>query len=411
MVIEQAFDGGNRMHEKKTGRKIDREFIGFTLISGLISFGYNVVMTVIPLRMSDHGQSYGRIGSAMSAVAIGLMVIKLVIGHLSDILGTKKFILSSLAGLAVVSALLARADELAAFTILMAALGIFRGIFLAVSGSYVMEMADGGGYGKIYGAVQSVSSLLASVGGMISGLLYQFREGEYALYICSFLLMASSVWAAVGLKGSETVSKERLPVWQIFKSINKRILVFCLLVFIQSFVAGPMWSFIIPMYCYNVLLFSPAKVGILMSMDELVSAPTYMLAGRIVDKVNVVRFNVIFLLITAAGGLFLVKAPSPFIFMLVFLICSVSISCTFVGLPKERIGYIRKEQKGLELALLSVCGSLGDSLGSNVLGRVAEKYTIDQCMYILTASYIIMAFLAAAPVLFPSLRAALQKRK
>ena len=399
------------MHEKKTGRKIDREFIGFTLISGLISFGYNVVMTVIPLRMSDHGQSYGRIGSAMSAVAIGLMVIKLVIGHLSDILGTKKFILSSLAGLAVVSALLARADELAAFTILMAALGIFRGIFLAVSGSYVMEMADGGGYGKIYGAVQSVSSLLASVGGMISGLLYQFREGEYALYICRFLLMASSGWAAAGLKGSETVSKERLPVWQIFKSINKRILVFCLLVFIQSFVAGPMWSFIIPMYCYNVLLFSPAKVGILMSMDELVSAPTYMLAGRIVDKVNVVRFNVIFLLITAAGGLFLVKAPSPFIFMLVFLVCSVSISCTFVGLPKERIGYIRKEQKGLELALLSVCGSLGDSLGSNVLGRVAEKYTIDQCMYILTASYIIMAFLAAAPVLFPSLRAALQKRK
>ena len=92
-----------------------------------------------------------------------------------------------------------------------------------------------------------------------------------------------------------------------------------------------------------------------------------MLAGRIVDKVNVVRFNVIFLLITAAGGLFLVKAPSPFIFMLVFLICSVSISCTFVGLPKERIGYIRKEQKGLELALLSVCGSRGDSLGSNVL--------------------------------------------
>lgn len=399
------------MHEDRSGRKINREFIGFTLISGLISFGYNVVMTVIPLRMSDHGLSYGKIGSAMSAVAIGLMVIKLVIGHLSDILGTKKFILSSLAGLAVVSALLARADELAAFTILMASLGIFRGIFLAVSGSYVMEMADGGGYGKIYGAVQSVSSLLASVGGMISGLLYQFQEGEYALYICSFLLMASSVWAAAGLKSSKTVSRERLPVWRIFRSMNKRILVFCLLVFIQSFVAGPMWSFIIPMYCYNVLLFSPAKVGILMSMDELVSAPTYMLAGRVVDKVNVVRFNVLFLLVTAVGGLFLVKAPSPFLFMLVFLICSVSISCTFVGLPKERIGYIRKEQKGLELALLSVCGSLGDSLGSNVLGRVAEKYTIDQCMYIFTASYIIMAVLAAAPVLFPSLRAFRRKQR
>ena len=110
----------------------------------------------------------------------------------------------------------------------MAALGIFRGIFLAVSGSYVMEMADGGGYGKIYGAVQSVSSLLASIGGMISGLLYQFREGEYALYICSFLLMASSVWAAAGLKGSETVDvykrqiqKEEIEPFPVLRFIQK----------------------------------------------------------------------------------------------------------------------------------------------------------------------------------------------
>ena len=168
---------------------------------------------------------------------------------------------------------------------------------------------------------------------------------------------------------------ERLPILQIFKSINKRILIFCVLVFIQSFVAGPMWSFIIPMYCYNILLFSPAKLGILMSMDELIGAPTYMLAGRVVDKVNVVKFNILFLLITALGGLFLIKSPTPTIFMVVFLICSVSISCTFVGIPKERIGFIRKEQKGFELALISVCGSLGDSLGNNVLGRVCLLYT------------------------------------
>ncbi|MCR1839302.1 MFS transporter [Murimonas intestini] len=392
------------------GRSINREFIGFTLISGLISFGYNVVMTVIPLRMTDHGLSYGKIGSAMSAVAIGLMVIKLLIGHLSDILGTKKFILSSLAGLAVVSVLLARADEIVAFTVLMAALGIFRGIFLAVSGSYVMDMASSGGYGKIYGAVQSVSSLLASIGGIISGLLYQFREGEYALYICSFLLMAASVWAAAGLKSDRNVRRERLPILQIFKSINKRILIFCVLIFIQSFVAGPMWSFIIPMYCYNVLLFSPAKLGILMSMDELVSAPTYMLAGRIVDKVNVVKFNIIFLLLTALGGLLLIKSQSAVVFMIVFLLCSVSISCTFVGIPKERVGYIRKEQKGLELALISLCGSLGDSLGSNILGKVAEKYTINQCIYIFAASYVLMAVLTAVPVLFSSSKTASEKK-
>ena len=148
-----------------------------------------------------------------------------------------------------------------------------------------------------------------------------------------------------------------------------------------------------------------------MSMDELIGAPTYMLAGRVVDKVNVVKFNILFLLITALGGLFLIKSPTPTIFMVVFLICSVSISCTFVGIPKERISFIRKEQKGFELALISVCGSLGDSLGNNVLGRVAEKYTIDQCMYIFSASYIVMALLVALPLLFPNFRFASGKQE
>ena len=133
---------------------------------------------------------------------------------------------------------------------------------------------------------------------------------------------------------------------------------------------------------------------ILMSMDELVSAPTYMLAGRIVDKVNVVKFNIIFLLLTALGGLLLIKSQSAVVFMIVFLLCSVSISCTFVGIPKERVGYIRKEQKGLELALISLCGSLGDSLGSNILGKVAEKYTINQCIYIFFFFFLLMAVLS-----------------
>lgn len=357
--------------------KINKEFVGFTIISGMISFCFNVVMIVIPLRMVDHGLSYSMIGGAMSAVAIGLMVIKLLIGHLSDILGTKKFILISLGGLTVVSLFLGKVSELWEFSVLMAALGIFRGVFLAVSGSYMLEMSSDNSYGKVYGVVQGVSSLLASIGGMISGVLYCFHEGEYALYICATLLFMAMVWATVGLRSTECVKKERLSVFKILKSINKRILIFCILVFIQSFVAGPMWNFIIPMYCYNVLLFSPAKLGILMSMDELISSPTYMLAGNIVDKVNVVKFNIVFLVMTAIGGLLLTSSSSPIIFMIIFLMCSVSISCTFVGIPKQRIGYIRKEQKGFELAFISLCGSLGDSLGSNVLGRVAEKSTLN----------------------------------
>ena len=380
--------------EKETG-----EFLVFTLVSALISFGYNVVMTVIPLRMADRGLGYGEIGGVMSAVAVGLMVIKLAVGHLSDLFGTKRFILTSLLGLSAVCALLAQADSLAAFAVLMAALGIFRGIFLSVNGSSMLELSGNGRYGKVLGVVQGVSSLLASVGGMMAGLLYSLREGEYALLLCSLMLLASALWAALGLKRVGKMERERMKLWKVFGSMNRRLVLFCLIVFIQSFAAGPMWNFIIPMYCYQVLLFSPALLGILMSLDELVSAPAYMLAGAVVDRVNVFRFNVVFLLLTAAGGILLTRTGSTAAFMLVFLFCSVCTACTFGGIPKERIDYIRRERKGLELALLSVCGSLGDSLGSNVMGQAAERFSIDQCMLIFASAYVLMAALAALPAL------------
>lgn len=379
-------------------RNLNKEFIGFTIVSGMMSFSYNVVMIVIPLRMADRGLSYGEIGGVMSTLAIGLLVIKLVIGHLSDRLGTKRFMLVSLLGLGVVVALLANAESMVMFAVGMVALGIFRGIFLSVNGAYMFDIADNGEYGKIYGAVEGISSLLASIGGMISGVLYHLREGKYALYICSILLFVASAWVVIGMKRGNNIQQERLPIYRILKTINKRILIFCVVVFLQSFVAGPMWNFIIPMYCYNVLLFSPAVLGILMSMDELISSPTYIIAGRVVDKVNVVKFNVIALLLTALAGVLMRGVSSTVQFMIVFLLCSISLSCTFVGIPRERVAYIRKEQKGLELAFLSLCGSLGDSLGSNVLGRIAAKHSIQQCFWIFAMVYVMLAILVIIPV-------------
>ena len=193
--------------------------------------------------------------------------------------------------------------------------------------------------------------------------------------------------------------KERLPIKKVLSSINKQIFIFCIIVFVQSFVAGPMWNFIIPVYCYDILLLSPAVVGVLMSLDELISSPTYIVAGNIVDKVNVVKFNIVFLLVTALGGFLMMKATSITLFVGFFLLCSISISCTFVGIPKERIEYINKNQKGFELAFISMCGSLGDSFGSSIRGNVAEKLEMQYCMLIFAITYICMAIFVILPAI------------
>lgn len=123
----------------------------------------------------------------MSAVAIGLMVIKLLIGHLSDNNKDQKFYPLSLLspGLGIVCVLLAKSRQAIGLYRINGCIGIFGDIPCGKR-----FLCNGNGkqrknMGKYTEPLQGYHSLLASVGGMISG-LYQFKEGEYALYICSF---------------------------------------------------------------------------------------------------------------------------------------------------------------------------------------------------------------------------------
>lgn len=371
------------------------EAVGFAILSGLISFFYNVVMIVVPLRMSDHGLPYAVVGGAMSAVSIGLIVVKLAIGHLSDLFGSRRFILTSLLGLAIAAAGLGTVENLLGYILFMALMGVFRGIFTAVSGSYVFDLADQGGYGRVYGAVLSVNSLMASIGGMIAGALYRFGEGCLPLYLCSGLLALGLVWAWRGLSAGQSQPDAALSAWHLLKGIRPGLWVFCLLTFLQSFAIGPLWNFILPMYCYNVMGFSATWVGVLMATDELISTPTSLLAGQAVDRIRrLSRWNALILVCIAVCGACLGNASGPVSFMAAFLLCSVGIASSYVGLPRQRFSYINLHQKGFELALISLCGNLGDALGSQILGQVADRYPLSVCLAIFSGVYLVMALLA-----------------
>lgn len=368
---------------------------GFAILTGLISFFYNVVMIVVPLRMSDHGLPCAVAGGAMSAVAIGLILVKLLIGRLCDQFGPRRFILAALLGLAVSAAGLGTAEGLWGYTLFMALMGVFRGVFTAVSGSYVFDISDPGGYGRVYGALLSVTSLMASIGGMIAGALYRFGEGRLPLYLCGGLLALGLIWAWRGLPEGQSQPSASLSVRHLLKGICPGLWVFCLLTFLQSFSVGPLWNFILPMYCYNVMGFSAVWVGTLMSTDELLSTPTYLLAGQVTDRVRRLSlWNALTLVCIAACGMFLGKTTGPVSFMAVFLLCSVGIACSFVGLPRQRVPYINLQQKGFELALISLCGNLGDALGSQILGQVADSYSLPVCAGVFSGIYLVMAVLA-----------------
>ena len=126
----------------------------------------------------------------------------------------------------------------------------------------------------------------------------------------------------------------------LFKNINKMIYVCCIVIFLQTFVTSSMWNVVVPMHFYITFGLSATFVGVAMSLDELVGSPTYFIAGRIVDNINIQFMGSISYFCVFIVCLLMTKINQPKWYLCIFLLCSIFITSTYVVMPKIESIYI-----------------------------------------------------------------------
>lgn len=161
-----------------------------------------------------------------------------------------------------------------------------RGIFTSINSSYTVDLADESTVGNDFGNILGISSLFTSCGGMLAGVLYRFQDGGIAFLIMAAFLLVAAVLALLFLPTIANTDQKVVDK-SLFKNINKMIYVCCIVMFLQTFVTSPMWNVVVPMHFYITFGLSATFVGVAMSLDELVGSPTYFIAGRIVDNINI----------------------------------------------------------------------------------------------------------------------------
>lgn len=361
----------------------------FAFVSGCFLMSSNAITIIIPLRMADQGLSFSSIGGVMASFSLGVFLIKVITGRHSDIVGQKRYLITSLVLSAMIIFLMAFVTSITYYLILLCCLGVCRGIFTSINSSYTVELTEFEDRGKGFGNILGISSIITSLGGMMAGILYQFNQGKYAFIIISLILLVAALVTMFFLPSVQKKNQKFMDKY-LFSGMNKMIYLFCVVMFLQTFVTSPMWNIIVPMHFYITFGYTAVALGFVMSLDEFIGSPTYFIAGYIADKINVKKMVCFSYFFSSCASILMIITKNSVSFLIMFLLCSIFVTCTYIAVPKAESLFIRNEVKGFEFALISLSASIGDTLGNIFLGKIIDKYNINSGIICFSIIYIMI---------------------
>jgi MFS family permease len=150
----------------------NRAFVTLALGSGFRSMTQSALLTFLPLYLAhEMGYSPGWIGACMFALQAAGFAAAPIAGHLSDSIGRRQVIMSSMAMTAVVIVVMAFAGGTVWFVALVAVLGFFLFAVRAVLQAWMLDATPPGMGGSAIGLLFSTQAAGAAIGPVSAGLV------------------------------------------------------------------------------------------------------------------------------------------------------------------------------------------------------------------------------------------------
>ena len=158
------------------------------------SMTQNALLTFLPLFMArEMGWSTLWVGGAMFALQAAGLIASPIAGHLSDKLGRRSVLMSSMAMTAVVLLAMAVAGKSQAFVVLIAVLGFFLYAIRPVIQAWTLEATPKNMGGSAIGVLFGTQSLGASVAPLLGGLIADQWGLSATFYFLAVTIVCANV--------------------------------------------------------------------------------------------------------------------------------------------------------------------------------------------------------------------------
>jgi MFS transporter, FSR family, fosmidomycin resistance protein len=172
-----------------TGLLADRAFATLAVSSCFRSMTQSALLTFLPLYLARvMGYHAGWIGACMFALQAAGFMAAPIAGHLSDSVGRRQVIMSSLAMTAVIIGCMVFAGGTPWFVLLVALLGFFLFAVRAVLQAWLLDSTPPGMGGSAIGALFSTQAMGAAIGPVTAGIF-----ADHFGLMAAFYFMAATI--------------------------------------------------------------------------------------------------------------------------------------------------------------------------------------------------------------------------
>lgn len=345
--------------------------------------GNGVVMPFIPLYSQQFGAEGFTIGVLFGSHSASRTFLLPFIGRASDRRGRKEFLLWGLALYAASSVAFLLANSLFVLTLVMALQGVATAMVQPISMAYVGDLTPKGQEGRYSGYINTAFLGGVAGGPVLGGVVRDLYNMQASFILLGILSLLSLILLWLFLpevrheKNTDTTA--HLPFREIF-SCHPLV---GMSVFRLSYAAAnaAIWVFV-PLLAAQLLALSTSQIGLLISLNVLVSTVMQAPCGRLADRVtNKVTLIVIGGLVSAVSLALFPLATTYWHLVVLNLLVGAAFGLAYPAHMAVAMENAKGFGMGTVMSLLLTVHSFAMTVGPMLFGLVIDLYSLNGVFY------------------------------
>lgn len=356
--------------------------------------GFGLVMPLLPIYARDFGATGTQLGLLTASFAVARLITTFPGGWLADKAGRKKPIILGLLGYAIVMTLYGFSQDANQLIFLRGLQGLASGVVWPIISTMVVDMVLPEDRSKAIGLYETTHFLGMVVGPGLGGVLAETFSIAIPFFLCGSLAFVTSILVAFTVKetfkpkyqtqeteykSSELHSKtqQKTGLKQALKDLTTHLSIFiglCIARFILAF-SNSLMQPVLSVYANEVIGISEAAVGILFTVQGIITLIATIPMGTIADDIGRKPMIILGKIIHSSAAILIIFSGSLYPLLLVMTMRGFGRAISNPSITAMFSGLVPVSKRGKGMSIFNLFQNVGLVVGATTGGILYELST------------------------------------